>query len=1787
DWNYQPPFVSIVKAPVENPSKDYISIGLNDDLPQIVYQTGQETLLFTFERVGNCLGEIYLIDNDTDPFAQLPNSAGTNPGNDLGVFDFGNGLISYFYTQNYGGKSADCLDFDSDGIINSIEDANGNGIADAGETDLNNPDTDGDGFDDGLEDTNHNGVLDPGESNPLDYCDPDNTTPDCDFDGDGIANATDTDDDDDGVLDIYDVDDYNIMSDSDDDGVADIDETFAGSDPLDPCDPNPSALACLGDDLDGDGFFAGVSDTDPLFDPDDAEPCTPSQCSPTCDLDGDGLINEEDPDNDNDGVSDLKDVDICDPESDTDGDGLSDILETGGDGVYNAGLDTNPLKADTDNDGIPDGIEDANHNGEWDAGETNPIDANTDGDNFLDGEEDTNFNGILDAGETNPLDICDPEAIYTGCDFDGDGQLNEDDADDDNDGVLDVYDINDYNPNSDSDGDAISDNDETGGDGMYNPALDSDPLNPCDPNPAVAACMGEDLDGDGYFGNYPGGHNLYDPNDNDPCVPDVTVGKCDFDNDGLINSQDPDDDNDGVVDNTDVDDFNPDSDSDGDGLSDNLETGMDGVYNPGVDTNPLDDDTDGDLLSDGIEDVNHNGEHDSDETDPLNPDTDGDGIKDGTEDVNHNGLVDGNESDPLDFCSPNATFFNCDFDGDGLTNDVDTDDDCDGVPDVDDVNSFDPESDSDDDGLSDNLETGGDCVYDPGVDTDPLNPDTDGDGIKDGVEDADQDGIFDFVETDPLNPDTDGDSLLDGEEDINHNGVLDANESDPLDDCDPFATGPDCDGVDEDKDGYFSNALDTDPLFDPDDADPCVPDHTTAACDFDQDGLVNQDDTDDDCDGVPDIFDADPYNANSDTDGDGITDNIETGGDCQYDLGVDTDPLRVDTDQDGIEDGVEDANHNGSFDNGETDPLNPDTDGDTLEDGEEDLNGDGVLDPDESDPTDKCDPYTNVSGCVPTDADDDGYFADYPPDDPQYDPDDADACVPDHTTAACDFDGDGTPNGNDLDDDNDGVADANDVDPFDPDSDSDNDGYSDSTETGGDGSYDPDAGDSDPLNPCDPDPSALACLGTDFDNDGYFADFLTDDPLYDPDDGNPCIPDGCSLTCDLDGDGIINSVDTDDDFDGVKDVNDVDPCDPDSDSDGDGISDIVETGGDGSYTLNVDTNPLVVDTDEDGIPDGIEDANQDGHYNANSETNPLDPDSDDDNIPDGIEDVNQNGVIEAGESDPTDQCDPNPIFPACDFDGDNIPNSLDSDDDGDGVNDDQDIENYNPNSDSDGDGLTDLDETTNGSDPLDPCDPNPQHPICTGNTNDIDLDGYLNDVPVDDPLYDPNDADACIPDPANGVCDFDHDGLPNNADDDDDGDGVADTDDVDAYNILSDSDGDGLADYFETGGNGDQTYNPGIDTDPLNPDTDGDGLTDGTEDANLNGDLDPGETDPLNEDTDGDTLTDGTEDANHDGNVDAGESDPLNPDDDNDGILTADEDTDQNGDLLNDDTDADGIPDYLDPDLFVFAAPKAFLQGPFDENTGMMRDDLRAKGLLPATEPYSTLTAGPNVYPFVHVGGGGETTDPAVFNTEGPDAIVDWVFLELRDATDPKTVVATRAALIQRDGDIVGRDGIGAVTFPAAAGDYYLAIRHRNHLGIMSAQPLTFSRYSNQPVTIDFTNPATETWGQNARRMLGSYAVMWGGNADSNGFLVYQGSGVAIPDSDFIFFEIFLDPANTSASFNHILQGYRSGDTNLDGEVKYQGLGNDIDVLIFFNILFHPENTNSFINFFITEQLPK
>lgn len=73
-------------------------------------------------------------------------------------------------------------------------------------------------------------------------------------------------------------------------------------------------------------------------------------------------------------------------------------------------------------------------------------------------------------------------------------------------------------------------------------------------------------------------------------------------------------------------------------------------------------------------------------------------------------------------------------------------------------------------------------------------------------------------------------------------------------------------------------------------------------------------------------------------------------------------------------------------------------------------------------------------------------------------------------------------------------------------------------------------------------------------------------------------------------------------------------------------------------------------------------------------------------------------------------------------------------------------------------------------------------------------------------------------------------------------------------------------------------------------------------------------------DSDNDLVRDNDEDTDGDGDVIGDDTDGdgvfdyLDRDDDNDGILTRDEDTDGDGDPRNDDDDNDGIPNYLDAD---------------------------------------------------------------------------------------------------------------------------------------------------------------------------------------------------------------------------------------------------------------------------------
>ena len=61
--------------------------------------------------------------------------------------------------------------------------------------------------------------------------------------------------------------------------------------------------------------------------------------------------------------------------------------------------------------------------------------------------------------------------------------------------------------------------------------------------------------------------------------------------------------------------------------------------------------------------------------------------------------------------------------------------------------------------------------------------------------------------------------------------------------------------------------------------------------------------------------------------------------------------------------------------------------------------------------------------------------------------------------------------------------------------------------------------------------------------------------------------------------------------------------------------------------------------------------------------------------------------------------------------------------------------------------------------------------------------------------------------------------------------------------------------------------------------------------------------------------------------------------------------------------------------------------------------------------------------------------------------------------------------------NVVESDGITPIGFNVPAGNYFISIAHRNHLGILSAQPVSLS-FSNTP-NLDFTNDIGAVFGGN------------------------------------------------------------------------------------------------------------
>jgi len=258
---------------------------------------------------------------------------------------------------------------------------------------------------------------------------------------------------------------------------------------------------------------------------------------------------------------------------------------------------------------------------------------------------------------------------------------------------------------------------------------------------------------------------------------------------------------------------------------------------------------------------------------------------------------------------------------------------------------------------------------------------------------------------------------------------------------------------------------------------------------------------------------------------------------------------------------------------------------------------------------------------------------------------------------------------------------------------------------------------------------------------------------------------------------------------------------------------------------------------------------------------------------------------------------------------------------------------------------------------------------------------------------------------------------------------------------------------------------------------------------------------------------------------------------------------------------------------------KAFIQGASptinNPDTLLMRDDLRQAGQIPLNEPYTALYGYMSNATTIY---GPSTIDSNTLLINGADAIVDWMVLEFREANDSSLVSAICFGLLQRDGDIVSLDGINPITdYPK--GLYYISLRHRNHLGIMTANPIKTCENG-----FDFSDPNTSVYGINSRLSYDQNTMMlWAGNTNSDDLIIFQGGQA---DTNSPFFDVLTASANPLMLPNYIATGYYHSDCNMDGKIIYQGVNNDI-ATVFFNVISFPTNTLGLPTFIIKEQLPK
>ena len=170
----------------------------------------------------------------------------------------------------------------------------------------------------------------------------------------------------------------------------------------------------------------------------------------------------------------------------------------------------------------------------------------------------------------------------------------------------------------------------------------------------------------------------------------------------------------------------------------------------------------------------------------------------------------------------------------------------------------------------------------------------------------------------------------------------------------------------------------------------------------------------------------------------------------------------------------------------------------------------------------------------------------------------------------------------------------------------------------------------------------------------------------------------------------------------------------------------------------------------------------------------------------------------------------------------------------------------------------------------------------------------------------------------------------------------------------------------------------------------------------------------------------------------------------------------------------------------VFAEARVFLEGAY--NSGSMTTYLYTNGYIPTTSPYS---------------------EDSRTVSSVPANATDWVLMQLR-ATASGTEIISKSIFLRDDGYIINENSNTQITLDVPEGNYYIVIKHRNHLGVMSSE--LHNLRSGTSTTYDFTSDTLNYYGEEAADLGSLVYGMFAG--DANGTTVVNSGDYLVVKSN-------------------------------------------------------------------------